>query len=300
MSRRRATMAALITAASVLTAIQPASAEHETPFGVYCGITAEGTGMLIEAGRETGFLSAGPIVFPTGFGVVRCSIRVNGSPGYVAAEASGFGVVVLPPTSIQYAATSSDVVEVCSELWDGAGGYLLDCAETMTVAVPDLGDGQRGHKDGHARTGGNEKHDPQAPDETPPPPTQPYFPRGTIEISSTATGIVNYAFTDFVPAYSQWACPPPSGTTITCTPPPPAMGYRNVCRRVTVRATTTSHGTTYGSSACARAPGATASAAGPSTTPTEAEEPGDDEFPWTCAAAPVQSIVWTVRCTVGS
>ncbi|HVF03272.1 MAG TPA: hypothetical protein VNA20_00390 [Frankiaceae bacterium] len=290
MARVRTMLLAIVTGAGALTAAPPASsAPHEQ--GTLCGLTAVHQQMLTGQQME-GTVKGGPI-FTHGPSSITCRVTVNGVT--VAVSPTGFGAgVVTTQGPVSYAADDTDVVRICSDVTYSHGEFSV-CDEITTIAVPDGLGLQRKTHNGKAHHGGGKKH----PPEPPPPSPTPYRPRGTIEITSTA-GIVNFAFTNFNPPFQAWTCPPATGASITCTPPAPPAGYtHNLCANVTVVTNSTVPGTANGTSACATPPHATATSTGPSSTPSQASAGPNTSFPWTCAATAIQTVVWTVRCSVG-
>lgn len=141
---------------------------------------------------------------------------------------------------------------------------------------------------------------PGAPGGGPSTPLPPYYPTGTIEISSTLPGSISYGYTAFTPGRSAWTCSEVD-TTVTCTPPAAPNGYANTCGVVDVQVTNSGGGAVSGSSRCTSGQSAFATSFGPSTTPNGNSGQANSPFPFTCAATVTQSAPgpWTVRCTVG-
>lgn len=288
MARLRTALLAVVTGASALTAAQPAAAD--APSGVLCGLAALTNDTLTGQSYE-GTVSGGPLTHADASALtIRCRVTVNGVT--VAASPSVVGTAAATTEGVvAYSAGDTDVVRICTDYTSNHGSATV-CDPVSTIGIP-AGTGQRSSHNTHAQNGG---HRSQGGNPAP----NPYRPRGTIEMSSTLLGIVNYSFTNFDPPFAQWTCPPATGTSVTCTPPPPPAGYTaNVCANVNVVTNSVVPGTAYGTSACAAPPYATASSTGPSNTPSQSSASPNSSFPWTCAATTVQTVVWSVRCTVG-
>ena len=280
MARLRTALLAVVIGATGLTTAQPASAE--TPVGVLCGVSAAHNRTLTGQSME-GTITGGPVINAVS---LRCRLLVNGSEAALAFSESR--VVV---ARVAYAAGPNDVVTICTDLYMRDGTSWSECDAVATIVLPD-GTGRRSSHNSRVHHGGHKKHPDAAPN--------PYRPQGPIEISSTILGVVNYSYANFSPPLATWTCPPPNGTSVTCTPPPPPPGYtHNVCANVAVSTNSVVPGTAHGTSACATPPHATAASTGPSNSPTQASAAPNTSFPWTCAATTVQTVVWTVRCSVG-
>lgn len=289
MARLRTALLAVVIGAGALTAAPPVSAgPHEQ--AVFCGLTAVQYSTLTGQTLQ-GTISGGPIV-SDGFVSLGCRVTVNGVTAAQSPTGTGYGLAVTQ-ADVSYTASDTDVVHVCSDVTSAHGSFTV-CDPVTTIEVPGgLGERRSSHN-GKAQHGGHKKNG------GPPPPTpNPYRPRGTIEMTSTA-GIVNFSFTNFDPPFPMWTCPPATGASITCTPPAPPANYtHNLCANVTVVTNSVVPGTAHGTSACAAPPYATASSTGPSSNPSQAGAAPNTSFPWTCAATTVQTVVWTVRCSVG-
>jgi hypothetical protein len=296
------------------------------PWGGLCRMDALGSGTA-----ETGVVSGGPLLVDdangtTYAGTLTCSVQLAGghaAPDVCTASGSGAPVVIITARTCSWAASAEDDVFVCSRIdvdgWpalyfdDAAGRWStapdVACQRAVTVTagarVPDDVRAIVGVP-AHASGGGPSTEEKRArkaerqkerrgpvPDDT-----TPYHPSGTIEITRSAAGIVNYYFTGFVPPVSDWTCPT-AATSVTCTPPGPPEGTYLVCGSVTVEASATSTGSVNGTSRCDSGATASASSQGPATAPTPGAASPRTTFPWHCAATPQGAVVWTVRCTVG-
>lgn len=300
MSRSRA---ALLTALAVGGALvsAPAARAESGYWGVLCAVSTVEQQTVTGQSWE-GTVTAGPVVFEGLTGTVRCFVTVDGVE--VSSSPAGAGAVVTVAGRTSYVADGASHVEICTEVTAGQGSEI-DCDDTFTASVPLPGGvGQRSRGNGKGQQGGgkNKNRDGTVTDPTPSgdadvPPLADYYPSGTIEISSNGTG-VTYAYRSFDPPLQTWTCPVPAGPSVSCTPPAPPVGYRNTCGQLDVAATSVGPGTVNGTSGCAAAV-ATATSSGPTATASSGSVRAEGEFPWTCAAAPADSAVWTVTCTVG-
>jgi hypothetical protein len=112
-------------------------AAHATPYeegptGQPCGVTAT-TDPTAEAGIRVGEVHGGPLV-SLATGTLVCTVRVNGVAGPEARAHGGAPVVVVGPQPVSYAASSGDVVTICTSfeydlgwtVYRTAGGWTID------------------------------------------------------------------------------------------------------------------------------------------------------------------------------
>lgn len=131
---------AVATLAVVLVAVtsQAASADAAPPGpGSLCGFASLASPFVEGGGRQVGEIDGGPIVIADGddprAGRIRCSIQVNGTGRHSDPDAASAisvttpGVVVLPPTTVEYLADAADFVTVCTQVEiEGAGTFYWD------------------------------------------------------------------------------------------------------------------------------------------------------------------------------
>jgi hypothetical protein len=111
-----------LAAGSLLTAFSmPAHAAD--PEGRKCGFNST-TDVTTEAGKQAAVVQAGAL-YTGEAGTLYCTIIVNANThATVGKTVSGDavnGVVVIPPTQVQYNATAADTVALCTK-WVGASG----------------------------------------------------------------------------------------------------------------------------------------------------------------------------------
>ena len=251
----------------------------------------------------------------------------------------GPGVVTAGPAQVSYVATPADSAYLCAEfladatgmtyyydavhhLWSTDPSVSCDLALNLGTLAPDDIDGTvcpllaavfppdgdvpgwdcppygNRRSPGNGNANGRGKHTPGPPPEDPPP--TPYYPKGTVKISSAIPGQVTFDYSNFTPPLAQWQCTE-GATSVTCTPPAAATGSQNVCGTVAVSALSQATGVVTGDTRCPGTQnGASAVSTGPATTASSQSAAQDTDFPWTCDAAPAQSIgLWQVTCTVG-
>lgn len=169
-----------------------------------------------------------------------------------------------------------------------AGGPFWNCPPYWSLRAepepePGTNRGRHKHKDPGSDSGST--------------PLTPYYPSGSITMTQTLGGPVNYSLS---PSLGSWTCTPSAQTmtSISCDPPAAPSGYYNVCRTVAVSAKSTAIGTVAGTSSCASGAFASAESIGPASSPSTNSASPNAEFPWTCAANPGSSLDWSVTCTV--
>ena len=277
-----------------------------------------------------------------GSATLRCRVQANhpvhlaGEGPQVSGH--GSGVVTVPATNVVLAAAPGDVLYLCAAVTYDAGPTFyydarhdewstsssvpcddgtnpeLDDEDIDPVLCPLLaallgGDGDLpgvwncppyGGQQARAADSGGGTDDRRGAHK-PKKPLTPTYPAGTIRISSTIPGQVSFDYSGFSPARGQWQCTE-GLLTITCTPPPPASGFRNVCGAIDLSVLNQVEGSVTGNTTCANAPAATAMSVGPTTTPTTHTETPNTDFPLTCDAAAAQALPgpWEVVCMVRS
>ena len=317
MSKRVRTMAVTAALAVVVAPAQPAHATPD-PTGMLCGLSAT-AGASADGTTWTGHVDAGPVVLDSTTGSVTCTVQLgsethgDSTNDAVAAPANGSHVVVLPPTPVSWTAPTTEPVYLCTEVTDGgttlyydvpSDSWDLDPVTARCLQVNATLGVRTTAKCPHPHMKASHGRGPRRPcpgDDGGETTLHPYYPKGTIEITSTLDVLVptTIVYTDFTPAVDDWDCDEivASTTTVTCTPPAAPPGYRNVCGDVSVAATSQSPGAVNGQSRCGTSH-ATATSNGPTSDPSTDERTAQTSFPWSCSAGRAGSINWKVTCTV--